>query len=110
MQLLDTSVFHLDGPGAVRHVDALLEIDALDAIQWVPGAGNPTAVAWLPMLRRIQSAGRSLYITAPAEEVAEILESLSPRGLMISVTGVFSSLNEGEQFIVGVERMCASKL
>ena len=109
-QMLDTSVFHLDGLGAVRHVDALLEIEKLDAIQWVPGAGNPTAAAWLPMLRKIQSAGKSLYVSAPPEEVEAILEGLSPKGLMISVTGVFESLDEGERFIQSVQRKCTGHL
>jgi hypothetical protein len=32
------SLFHLDGPGALKHLDSLLELDALDGIQWVSGA------------------------------------------------------------------------
>ncbi len=28
------SPFHLDGPGALKHLDALLELDELDAVQW----------------------------------------------------------------------------
>jgi 5-methyltetrahydrofolate--homocysteine methyltransferase len=106
---LETAVFHLDGPGSVRHVDALLEIDELDAIQWVPGAGNPTAIAWLPMLRRIQAAGKSLYLSAAPADVEAILDALSPKGLMISVAGAFESLSDGQRFVAGVERMCASR-
>ena len=30
---------HLDGPGATRHIDALLEVPELTAIQYVIGAG-----------------------------------------------------------------------
>ena len=108
-RMLDTSVFHLDGPGSVRHIDALLQIEELDAIQWVPGAGHPTAVAWLPMLRKIQAAGKSLYLSATPADVEAILAALSPSGLMISVEGVFESLEEGERFVAGVERMCAGR-
>ncbi len=104
---LDTSIFHLDGPDAVRHLDALLEIPELDAIQWVPGAGKPPAVGWLPMLERIQRAGKSLYITAQAVDVPRILEELSPRGLMIGVEDEFASRAEAEAFIGQVERQCA---
>ncbi|NJL30370.1 MAG: hypothetical protein HC898_01360 [Phycisphaerales bacterium] len=39
----DNTLYHLDGPNAVPHLDILLSINALDAIQWVPGAGNPDA-------------------------------------------------------------------
>jgi hypothetical protein len=106
--MLDTAIFHLDGPGAVRHLDALLEIQSLDAIQWVPGAGNPSAVEWLPMLQKIQAAGKSVYVTAGPDEVRSILEGLSPKGLMIAVLGAFESLEEGERFIQSVGRMCAA--
>ncbi len=105
---LDTSIFHLDGPDAVRHLDALLEVPELHAIQWVPGAGKPPAVGWLPMLKRVQRAGKSLYITAAAADVPRILEELSPRGLMIGVEGEFASRVEAEAFIGQVERLCAS--
>ncbi|MCJ7737298.1 MAG: hypothetical protein MUQ10_08305 [Anaerolineae bacterium] len=106
---LDTAVFHLDGPGAVRHVDALLEIEGLDAIQWVPGAGSPKAVDWLPMLRKIQDGGKSLFVSAPSTDVETILEGLSPAGLIISVEGVFESLEEGQDFVHHVERLCSRR-
>ena len=34
------AIFHLDGPGAARHIDALLDLPELQAIQFVPGAGT----------------------------------------------------------------------
>lgn len=37
---LDRSIYHLDGPGALRHLDAILDIPELNAVQWVPGAGR----------------------------------------------------------------------
>jgi hypothetical protein len=101
-RMLDRSIFHLDGPDAVRHLDDLLTIQELDGIQWVPGAGKPPAAAWLPMLRRVQQAGKCLYITSPAEEVATILAELSPAGLMIGLEDVFHSSDEAQRYIDGV--------
>lgn len=97
--MLDTSIFHLDGPDAVRHLDMILEVKDLDAIQWIPGAGRPGAKAWLPMLRRIQKSGKSVFIHAPPQDVEEILCALSPRGLMIQVEGRFDTLEQAERFI-----------
>ena len=105
-RMLDTSVFHLDGPDAVRHLDRLLEVRDLGAIQWVPGAGKPPAVGWLPVLKRVQQAGKGLYISSPPEDVPEILEHLSSRGLMIAVERLFESVAEGEAFMREVERTC----
>jgi hypothetical protein len=38
---LDYSVFHLDGPPCLQHLEPLMEINELQAIQWQPGAGQP---------------------------------------------------------------------
>jgi hypothetical protein len=81
---LDHSVFHLDGPGALPHLDRLLEMPRLNAIQWVPGAGREDLHQWVPALKKIQRAGKSLLIHARPDEVEPLLAQLSADGLMIS--------------------------
>jgi hypothetical protein len=77
------AVFHLDGPGAARHIDALLEVPDIQAIQFTPGEGSPSALAWVPMFKKIQSRGKSLYVFCPADEVLELSAALKPEGLAI---------------------------
>jgi len=79
------AIFHLDGPDAARHIDALLDVPHIEAIQFTPGAGSPSALQWLDMLRKIQDKGRSLLIFTPAEEVIELAQSLKPEGLAILI-------------------------
>ena len=79
------AIFHLDGPDAARHIDALLDVPQIQAIQFTPGAGSPSALQWLDMLRRIQDCGRSLLIFTPVEEVLELAQSLEPEGLAIFI-------------------------
>jgi len=79
------AIFHLDGPDAARHIDALLDVPQIQAIQFTPGAGSPSALQWLDMLRKIQDRGRSLLIFTPAEEVLELTRSLKPEGLAIFI-------------------------
>jgi hypothetical protein len=100
-RMLDTSIFHLDGPDAVCHLDMLLEVKELNAIQWVPTVRS-SAAAWLPMLNRIQQGGKTLLIYSLAADVETILQELSPEGLMICVDEVFETLEEGESFIRSV--------
>jgi hypothetical protein len=59
---VDHSLYHLDGPGAVRHVPLLLRLERLDCIQWIQGAGGPLPSQWLDLLRRIQAGGKSLQL------------------------------------------------
>ena len=69
----DQSIYHLDGPGQIPHLDILLEIPELDGIQWVPGAGNPGtgSAEWFPMYRRIQEKGKLLILQGMAKEDVE---------------------------------------
>ena len=59
---VDYSLYHLDGPDAIRHVPALLSIEELTCIQWIQGAGAPLPSAWIPLLRQIQDAGKSVQV------------------------------------------------
>lgn len=75
------AVFHLDGPGATKHVEALLDLPEIRAIQFTPGEGTPSALAWVDMFRRIQDRRRALFIVCPAREVIALCEALRPEGL-----------------------------
>ena len=80
---LDYTVYHVDGKGAFAHVDALCELPRLQAIQILPGAGQPSPLHFLPVLRKVQAAGKNLHISIPSQEVPEALANLSARGLFI---------------------------
>jgi hypothetical protein len=82
LDFLDASIFHLDGPGALRHLDRLLQIKKLKGIQWVYGAGQPSASHWLPVLKKIQAAGKCFQVYATPEEMPILLENLAPEGAM----------------------------
>ncbi|MAG35293.1 MAG: hypothetical protein CL878_03465 [Dehalococcoidia bacterium] len=85
VEWLDHAIFHLDGPDAIRHLDILFELPEIRAIQWVPGTGSGSSMLrWLPLLRRIQAAGRGLHLSVSATEVLPLLRELSPEGLMLS--------------------------
>jgi hypothetical protein len=83
---LDHSMFHLDGHQCIRHLDLLLEIEALDAIEWtpdpqVPQGGDPE---WWPMYRRILEAGKSVQaVGVKAGEVEPLLDAVGGKGMYI---------------------------
>jgi 5-methyltetrahydrofolate--homocysteine methyltransferase len=69
--------YHLDGPDARRHLPALLSRDYIQAVQFVPGAGQPpNGPAWLDTYRQIQGAGRIVWLSLPAENIAPLLRQL----------------------------------
>jgi hypothetical protein len=79
--------YHLDGPAAMRNtLDTLLDMDEIDAIEWTPGAGSPSTFSpqYIPAYRRIQRAGKRLYLLVEPHEIGPLLEVLSPKGLLLS--------------------------
>ncbi|MFZ4694765.1 MAG: hypothetical protein ACOYMV_06530 [Verrucomicrobiia bacterium] len=89
-------VFHLDGPGASRHAAALAAEPAITAVQYTPGAGTPSALAKLEMFKMLQAAKKPIVVSAPAEEIPELLRKLDHRGLCIGAGGVKSPAHADE--------------
>ena len=83
------SIYHLDGPGALRHLDALLEIPELDAVQWVCGEGNQGYHKWVDVYKRIQAAGKGIQMMCDIKELDMIFETLRPEGVWFSnISGI----------------------
>ena len=84
----DRSIYHLDGPGALRHLDFILDIPELDAVQWVPGAGNEGFEKWVHVYQKIQAAGKGMQIlNFKISDLDLLFESLRPEGIFISEVG-----------------------
>jgi hypothetical protein len=85
---LDNAMFHLDGHQCLCHLDHLLAIEPLDAIEWtpdptVPGGGSPE---WYPLYRRILAAGKSVQaVGVELDEVMPLLDAVGGKGMYISV-------------------------
>lgn len=99
---LDHSLYHLDGPGAIRHLDTLLAAPDLNGIQWVPGAGSGPAIQWVDLLRRIQDAGKCIHFTVGPRDIDGLMEHLRPEGVMFSTTA--ASVDEANAIVAKVAR------
>lgn len=104
---VDHALYHLDGPGATRHLPRLLTIEKLHTVQWVYGDGNPTPRHWLEMLRDIQARGKSVQIWYNLRQTRERIDiwdeldavcpALDPAKLFI---GVDMATPEGADAVV----------
>jgi len=86
VNFLDYSIYHVDGVGNFKHLDILLEIPGLQAIQILPGAGKPSPLHFIDILKKVQKAGKNLHISIHCSEVKDALDKLSARGLFISTS------------------------
>lgn len=83
---LDNSMYHLDGTQAMHHLDTLLKIEALDAIEWTPQAGieNGGNARWYPLYKKILAAGKGVQaVGVKPEEVKPLLDACGGEGLYI---------------------------
>lgn len=85
---LDYSLYHVDGPEALRTVDSLLEIDKLDCIEFTPGPQVPQGgdSRWYPLYRKIKEAGKCVQVVEmQAEEVIPLLDAIGTDGVYMMV-------------------------
>lgn len=95
---LGGAMYHLDGPGAIRHLNSLLEIVNLKVIQWVPGDGQKDVTEWPELYKKVRNAGKQLFITGEGtrENFDKIVAHLgSSEGLCYQACG---DISERENF------------
>jgi hypothetical protein len=86
---LPDTIYHMDGPGQLRHLDSLLTIPELKAIQWVPGAGQPGVGEWPDVYRKIRDAGKRIqFFTSQDPDGWRVFEKIAeqvggPEGIMM---------------------------
>ena len=85
-EMVERTIYHLDGPGAIRHADALLSLPKLTGIQWIQGAGGGSVLQYIPLLQKIQRAGKLVSAFCGKSELETLFQELSPEGLHLIVS------------------------
>jgi hypothetical protein len=102
---LDHSMYHLDGNEQFCHLDALLEIEELDAIEWTPNTNLPLGgdPQWYDLYRRILAAGKSVQVyLVRAREIVPLLDAIGAEG--VYVLGMFRNEAEAEKVLEATEQ------
>lgn len=82
------NVFHVDGKGVAKHIDRLLEIPEIHAIQWVQGAGSDLPIMqWVPLLKCIRAAGKPILVDLTLSELEDFIGAMPREGLFLCIDG-----------------------
>lgn len=84
---MDRSIYHLDGPGELPHLDMILGMKNLNAIQWTSGDGNPSIGddCWVDIFRRMQKAGKGIVLFGLShDQMDNLFRKISQRGVYVS--------------------------
>lgn len=65
---LTNTIYHLDGVGNLNHIEYLLNNPDINAIQWVYGAGQPSARHWMEVYDKIYKAGKGIEVIGDPED------------------------------------------
>ncbi|SCP99312.1 uroporphyrinogen decarboxylase/cobalamine-independent methonine synthase family protein [Anaerobium acetethylicum] len=74
----DHVLYHLDGPDAIKHLDAVMEADGIDALQWTSGDMGPdgTLEEWYPIYDKAITAGKSLWVKVYSGEFEDWIKNV----------------------------------
>jgi hypothetical protein len=73
---LGHTIYHLDGVGQLPHLDYILSLEKLRAVQWVYGAGKPSGDHWIDVYRKIIESGKGIMLIDGFSEFFSILNTL----------------------------------
>jgi hypothetical protein len=94
---MEQTLYHIHGT-MIRHWEPICELAGLRAMQWpswnLRGQGympiGPELDVWLPYLKKIQAAGKAVYLGIAADEVERVIAELDPRHLILQVASCAS--------------------
>ncbi len=100
LEQLGYSDYHLDGPDAIQHLEAICELDKISVIQWQPGAAGMDK-DWGRLYKKIDSLGKGLIIVGnDALEKGEALwKTLDSRQLAL-----FTDCEDADHAKAAIER------
>jgi hypothetical protein len=80
------NIFHADGKGVGKNIDRILEINEINAIQWVQGEGvDRPILQWVPFIKKCQEKGKSVVVDLHLNELEEFISRMDPRGLYLCI-------------------------
>lgn len=106
---IDRSIYHLDGTGELPHLDMILDIPALNGIQWISGAGEAPLYdeKWFGLYKKIQDKKKNLVLLSGINEndmagAERLIKSIDPTGVYISTH--CSSKEKAEEILEKITR------
>jgi len=87
VQSMTHNIFHVDGKGVARHLEAILSVPQIHALQWVQGVGDDLPIMqWLPFLKELQARGIPTIVDLAKSELEDFMAEMKPEGLFLWIS------------------------
>ena len=84
VQTMTHNIFHVDGKGVARHLDAILSVPQVHALQWVQGVGDDLPIMqWVPFLQQLQAKKVPTIVDLNKNELNAFMAEMEPQGLFL---------------------------
>ena len=103
MSELDYAEYHLDGPGAIHHLEDLCTLEKLHTVQWVAGAGNAQKQDWTWLYQKIVSLGKAVLTGGNTSSVLALQNVLHTKSAYHKVS--CQTRDEAERFMEELEKI-----
>lgn len=78
------NVFHVDGKGVANHIDSIMSVPGIKAIQWVQGmADDYPIMQHIPFIQHVQSKGKSIIVDLDKSDLDKFMDIISPEGVFL---------------------------
>lgn len=85
VQTMTHNIFHVDGKGVAHHLDRILSVPEVHAIQWVQGVGDDQPIMqWVPLIKEIQ-ARLPVIVDLNKHELDDFMTAVDPEGIFLWV-------------------------
>jgi len=87
------NIFHVDGQGVAKHLDMILSVPEVHALQWVQGVGDRLPIMqWVPLIKQMQ-ARKPVIVDLNKAELDDFMAAVRPEGIFLWI----ATANEEEE-------------
>lgn len=84
VKTMSHNIFHVDGKGVAKHLDLILSVPEVDALQWVQGVGDYYPIMqWVPFIKEIQYKKIPIIVDLQPSELESFINAMDPHGLFL---------------------------
>ncbi|MCK5315516.1 MAG: hypothetical protein KAJ53_10350, partial [Anaerolineales bacterium] len=86
VQTMTDNIFHVDGIGVARHLETILSVAKVNAVQWVQGVGDDYPIKqWTSLIKDLQAKGVPVIVDLSTSELNNFMDIMDPHGLFLWV-------------------------
>lgn len=84
VKTMSHNIFHVDGKGVAKHLDLILSVPEVDALQWVQGVGDHYPIMqWVPFIKEVQCKKIPIIVDLQPSELISFIDAMNPHGLFL---------------------------